>query len=441
MTPTLLVRRRSIDAGRSQPWRGGGNRPVLPLIATVAIVWGGTVDIATRIPFGPLSLSGFLTVGVAVSLLAIAPAILLVRHKRTAPAVRFLPGRLNHHWVPFSLTVFTTWAVVRLLISPSIEGVQNVSVYAAFTVGISATAASSRPETAERVHRAISKIGVLASLVYLVTLSAGHPIFDPRPFALAALIFLSVTIPNKPSNRLSRLAPYLIVLAVVVSLSRTAAVIATAMLIFLILRGAERGHVKRSLVRLLASSATIYVAVTRYQPMRDRFLGGDAAYAVGGVRLNTSGRSALWQLTLDSANTSPLTGHGPGSASELIIAHFPNVGHPHNEYLRIYHDFGLVGVCLFVVAYLLLLGGTYRRAHRENLPVHWTPVIALLAIGACAVTDNAFVYPFVMLPLSVLIGLSLAHPLPNRRTHEGRCSPARSDVRESQKRNLDRAFV
>ena len=39
--------------------------------------------------------------------------------------------------------------------------------------------------------------------------------------------------------------------------------------------------------------------------------------------------------------------------------------------------------------------------------------LALLGVGLSAITDNALVYPFVMAPLGVLVGLSLAHPVPS----------------------------
>jgi hypothetical protein len=37
--------------------------------------------------------------------------------------------------------------------------------------------------------------------------------------------------------------------------------------------------------------------------------------------------------------------------------------------------------------------------------------LALFAATACAITDNVLVYSFVMVPLGVIVGLSLAHPI------------------------------
>jgi O-antigen ligase len=108
---------------------------------------------------------------------------------------------------------------------------------------------------------------------------------------------------------------------------------------------------------------------------------------------------------------SPLIGNGPGAAVELISARFQGIAHPHNEYLRIFHDFGIVGVLLFFGGMLMLIGRVMRRIRQTDHAVHWSALLATLSIFASAVTDNPLNFQFIMIPAAVLIGLSLSHRL------------------------------
>lgn len=104
-------------------------------------------------------------------------------------------------------------------------------------------------------------------------------------------------------------------------------------------------------------------------------------------------------------------GNGPGTASVLISASFRNISHPHNEYLRLFHDFGHVGAVLFVLGLLSLLWRTASRARHSSDPIHWSALLGILAVIAAAFTDNVIIYTFVMIPLGLLVGASLGLPV------------------------------
>jgi O-antigen ligase len=396
------------------------NRTHLPLLNYIAIGWVALVDLPNRVGLGSTSLAGLATVGIAIGLVAIGPLRVFRRAreaaKPTPPVSQRMPQRMSHHWVPLPLTLFAVWSAIRLLPSPTVEGVQNVSVYLIFVLAITVTASSSTAPNTQQTLRLLSKAAALSTLVFLASIVIGVDLYGPRPFALVALVFLAILIPNTTRHGLARLAPYMVLFAVTVSLSRMAIAIAVGFMPLIVLRGHGRGRAARGIALLLAAVASLWFLVTSYAPLRDRFLTGDNAITVEGLQLNTSGRNTIWQITIDSANTSPIFGHGPGSSVELMISHFSNISQPHNDYLRIYHDLGLVGLALFIVGYGLLLRATLTRAHRTGHPEHWTAAIALAGIAAAASTDNVLVYPFVMLPVGVLVGMSMASPMPPRRT-------------------------
>jgi O-antigen ligase len=313
--------------------------------------------------------------------------------------------------VPLPFVLFAALATVRLIFSPSAPGLQNVAVLVGFGFVCSVVAALSSAGTADRVLTGMRVAAIIASLLFIGTQALGAPIYGGRSFALTALISLAVLVPHRPENVILRAAPFLVVLAVVLSLSRTASAIALLLLIFMVTRGRKSTRAAGATVILAVAAAAAYWAVTSYAPIRDRFLGGDNAVNYGGVSLNTSGRSQLWEIILNSSAREPFFGHGPGSAELLISSLYPNIAHPHNDYLRLLHDFGWVGLILFALGYAVLFARVFKRARRLDSPVHWSAVATLTAIAIAALTDNVIVYPFVMVPAAVVVGLSMAAPL------------------------------
>jgi O-antigen ligase len=86
--------------------------------------------------------------------------------------------------------------------------------------------------------------------------------------------------------------------------------------------------------------------------------------------------------------------------------------HPHNDYLRVFHDQGLAGLVLFLTAWALLVLRFWRgwreadsletgRGRRQGAAL-------LLAAGILAsfLTDNTLVYIFVMGPAFILFSVA-----------------------------------
>jgi O-antigen ligase len=157
------------------------------------------------------------------------------------------------------------------------------------------------------------------------------------------------------------------------------------------------------------------VILDRSDFLRSRFFEGDTSIRLGGLALNAEGRSEIWGLVYSDARQSLLLGHGAGTADSLVREHSLLLDQPHNDYLRILHDFGLVGLLLWVLAILCLFYATWMRAWRHDVQrgyFHWAAFLALLALSACMVTDNPIAYIWIMVPVGALVGLSLATPLP-----------------------------
>ena len=91
--------------------------------------------------------------------------------------------------------------------------------------------------------------------------------------------------------------------------------------------------------------------------------------------------------------------------------------HPHNEYLRLLHDYGGVGLGLWSCAMaslllpllrdLLLSTGSARRRLDSQRVLAMTTLTVLLA--ACLFL-NPLVYIFVMAPLATVLGIAYSEP-------------------------------
>lgn len=391
-----MVRRRDASVVHGESRR----RVSAPLIVVLAALIALMVDVATKVSLGPLSLSGVITLAVCALLVSTSP--LLLGHG--------LAARL-----PWPLLAFYLYAIVRFAVAPSSDGLQFVAVMTIFALGMAFAARQVDAEQAGYSLIVLMAVGMALCGVFLVQLVTATPIYITRGFALTALIPLAASIAIPRSSRVwQRIAPFFILFTIVVSLSRTASVIAVLMMTGLVLRFHRGVRLLLALLGLAGAAGGAWLLIMLYPPLRDRFVGGDNAFEIGGIGFNTSGRSALWESVINDAANSPWFGRGAGSSVELVTALFSPITQPHNEYLRLYHDFGAIGLTCFVLGVIALIVTLGRRAATSDDPVQWAALIALLGVLAAASTDNVFVYPFVMLPLAILIGLALSSDATDR---------------------------
>ena len=378
----------------------------------MAIVWLAIADLPTVLRVGPLSLSGAATLVTGGAAVLLAPVLLLHGRGRSAPrswSYAIAPGP-RRGVVPLPLVLFCAFALVGLLWDPSQGGLQQVAVYCAFAASIGVGALYSEPGTANRFLHVVGIVMGVAGLLSIPLFLLNVPIWGNRSFALTGMLSIAVLVPTASKSRLVRIAPYALTIGIAVSLSRTALAIAVLLLAFAILRSRHGMRGLRIVLALVGLAVAGVVAFLAVPSLRDRFTQGDNGVDLGGIELNTSGRSNIWALVIEDAEKHPWFGQGAGTASDLVTAKYPFVAQPHNEYLRLWHDFGVFGLALVVVALLMLGAGALhraRRAPREQRAIHWAALIGLISVAAAALTDNPFIYPFVMLPLGVVLGLSI----------------------------------
>jgi O-antigen ligase len=321
------------------------------------------------------------------------------------------------------LLVFLGWAILITAIFHHFdkEGVQNLAVYVLFFSTIAIVGFRAQSGSGARFTELLVIVGWLRVVLYGVVLyfeglnnSAG--IYSRRDFAIEALVIMSVVMTSHDTRRRARWLPYVLAAEIALSESRTATALAVVLLIVVAVRGRAGVRAVASVLGRIAVVILIGLwAIEAVPSLHDRIFGGGGQSQLLGVQLNTSGRNVIWSgVVADAESHDVWVGQGAGSATDYVRNDEGPVGvqaaEPHNDYLRIWHDFGYVGIVIWSVAILTLLRAMWVRGRRTGNLMCYGGVLSLMSVLGLMVTSNVIVYFFTMLPLGAIIGFALGEP-------------------------------
>ncbi len=383
--------------------------PLARLLVLATLAASASVDLIRRLELGPTTAYAWLTGMVALS----AGIVALTLWTTSVPPA----GRRALAF----MMLFPTWVLATAAWAPpDTHGAQNILVYVAVpaiaTVSAVATATGALPFT--MLRRALFWTFSAGSVLYGASLlldgPGGGAIVGARPYALFAAIGVGWTAALGRHGYRSELRLALAMLALTfLSLSRTGFAVALVVLVCALIAFDSVPNVGRTLTLFVAIGLLTVVGLNYANPFAERFSEPDVVALPGGIGLSVSGRGKLWRATWESALHSPFTGQGAGSADVAVTAVDEKAGHPHNDYLRVFHDFGLVGVALLGCALVVpLLAAVRQLGHTRpgdvtGKAVHRAAILAITALGLEMVTDNSLVYGFVVIPVAVIVGASL----------------------------------
>jgi O-antigen ligase len=380
------------------------------LLLLLPFALGGLVDMPRIIQLGPVTALGVLSiVQLVVAVVGLA-------------AVRAVPRAVAAAILPYAL--FVGWMALRSLVNASSSGglqpgVAFALLGAQFLLG--GTLAAFGPAAAMfvlgRAFVVVDIVGLSLVLVSFLLSGIGSEewLIGPRAVALFANVpicwHLAGWCYGRPRAGLRALAW---ILAVVVSLSRTAIVVAVVVAALAALAGSwlrPARLVTRTPALVIATLLLLGPIVVYQVEFSDRFFSGFNSVEVAGMSIETSGRNNIWPAVIESAMQHPLTGGGLGS-SQAVLSELWNeiVSHPHNEYLRIWHDGGLIGLALFalaIVQWLTQLTLRWLRAARapaRHPELQLAALLTLIGLALAAITDNGLLYASVVSPSGALIG-------------------------------------
>ncbi len=386
--------------------------PLLYLAAGLPLLTAGFANLAARWRAGPVSGMGAET---AVEALLVVSA--------AAVAARW-PRSLLAHAAPFA--AFLLWAVVRSLATPpTFEGAQNALVYLFFFASLllAGTIAARAPRAAAAgLARGMAWLQGVALGVAAVNLAlfgfprGGSWLVGPRSLALVILVAVNWQLARWAAGRTRALVPALVgFAAVLATASRTASAIGLLSFagVVAVLAPSRPRRAAAGLVVLSLALGAGAALVAFAPPFHARFFSGDTRLHVAGYAVNVSGRAAFWRVMVRSASERPLAGHGLGSSQRVMAAEFfdsDNIRHPHNDYLRVWHDLGAVGLALAAGSLLLWLAALFRgwrAAARSGAPsraVQLAALLTLVELMLAMITDNVLIYPFFMGAAGIVAG-------------------------------------
>jgi O-antigen ligase len=364
-----------------------------------------------RVGAGGLSGMGILTI-----ILACGSWTLVLSRRRFPKVILFALAFLL-----FIFVSFISWMINFSNVAP-FNVIQNLCIYFGFIgfIILSAIQTYRTGDLPEYITKHLTRSIQLSVILYILSIGLYGPgsnqIMGARSFGLyAATIgtpwFLGLWRCGIPGGSLWI---WLTMVAVALSFSRTALAITIVLfplsqLSFNSLKSWIRFATSVVLIGVLA-----FLAINFVPPIRDRFNEQGDNATVGGVKVNTSGRGDAWPIAYASALESPWIGHGPGSVGKVLLEKVgPSFTHPHNDYLRLFHDFGLTGLICWLMGHFGLIGKTWQnwqKAERKKLPhgyVHLAAFLGLIAVAIAMLSDNIIVYIFAMAPLGTIVGASL----------------------------------
>lgn len=111
--------------------------------------------------------------------------------------------------------------------------------------------------------------------------------------------------------------------------------------------------------------------------------------------VSSGGRLTAWPYYFDMIKERPFWGYGGTATVKFGNFMFGGWSHPHNDYIRLLFDYGIVGLILYLSPYVLLLIKCYRRIRFEADDVRWLYRVSaggLLAGLILMITGNAMMY-------------------------------------------------
>lgn len=313
-----------------------------------------------------------------------------------------------------------------------------VAVYTLFSL------TQSRSANIERIGAALLAsvvipvflLGLLAALGQIDFEAKGPTgLVHPRPAALHLLVIVALAVAQwrygsrSRGRRWGALVSVIAAGTILLTLSRMASLTA------LLLLATFRLHPVRSwtlIPQVLVGIAVVGLILFQVTWFRDRsFFKADVSIAESWQNLNTAGRAdSFWPLTIEHALQKPLFGWGLGGARVFLGKFGPKVKgkwepgdyHPHNEYLQVFHDMGILGLMLMLVTWGALMTRYWRdwkQAHLSGnlLVAKWSmaATIGMAAVLFTILTDNTLHFASVMTPVFIIVACAELSSRPYRK--------------------------
>lgn len=299
-------------------------------------------------------------------------------------------------WLPW-----VVWGLAYLAIAESPNALQRtVMMFCPLLTGI---AIAKIPFSDERLVRLKQGLPLFAgAFLLLMGLKSGLLLTGQLPGAtgLASAVMTSALLATifavlfETGERRALLWWWAMVLVPVVALTRTGVVVS---LLTLPLTFAPIKTHKRIILLMLIAIAGIGVFSTERFQQKMFFSGQGSMRDVSwdNPDLATSGRKFMWDLLMVDIEREPWLGHGTNATESLLAAKGLTLTHPHNDWLRITYDYGLIGAGVFALCLLLQLRHLLRSARacdHETRKLFLISASSMVVFALFMISDNILLY-------------------------------------------------
>ncbi|WP_339868280.1 O-antigen ligase family protein [Pseudohongiella nitratireducens] len=259
----------------------------------------------------------------------------------------------------------------------------------------------------------ITSIFYVLMMLYFSTTRTSEPAFVQLSILFFSLFLVEYFIVGKSASLYLALIVFGCTVLLGARIVLLAQILIALILIFVFVKG--RFIQKAMLLIFITSSIAWVLTSGRFQ---DRMFGGDLGFNIGGYTINSSGRAAQWEVIVDSIVSDKYLGSGYSIPEEMFgLARWD---HPHNEYLRLLHQFGLFGLFLWiwaVIGWIRMIwvlfstkNDSYSGREFGTPTIKLSAITGLYVIGVSVVmiTDNTLAYSYILYPLGLLIGVTSA---------------------------------
>ena len=111
--------------------------------------------------------------------------------------------------------------------------------------------------------------------------------------------------------------------------------------------------------------------------------------------VQATGRFEVWPLIVAKAQEHPIVGAGANASYNFVPTVWVRMTAPHNEYLRIGFEFGLVGLSIFLLVIgwqLVDLRRWIQRSHGSTQRAFTASFLGIMVLLMAACTDNPLGY-------------------------------------------------
>lgn len=153
---------------------------------------------------------------------------------------------------------------------------------------------------------------------------------------------------------------------------------------------------RMSLITIMLLSAVIIFNTDRVQERMFTSGSGELSdISLENPQFKTSGRSVMWDVLWYNAKKEPWLGNGWNYHRVVLPMYGLNTHAPHNDWLKLFHDMGILGVGLYLVTMIiqiLYLIRVARRSSGAHQMLSYGAATAFIPYALIMFTDNVILY-------------------------------------------------